>query len=81
MIRRIPNETDFPEGTEFIIHEFDTPLAWMPQDGRLVWINWFGGFPQPFNSKWLKVDNNWRADSFEEWAAVVAQSIPNDKDA
>ncbi len=75
MARRIPDETDFPPGTEFVIKEFDVPLACIPQDGRAVWVNWFGGIPRPYDVKALKVDNNWPAESFEEWVALVAQSF------
>jgi len=72
MARRVPTEDDFPEGTDFIIKEFNVPLADVPGKGL---INWFGGSPRPYDVKQLKVDNNWPADSFEQWIEVVRASI------
>jgi hypothetical protein len=69
---RLPGAADFPPGTEFVIKEFDVPLAWVPQQG---WFNWFGGFPRPYDETALKVDNNWSADSFQQWLEVVAASL------
>ncbi|MCU0727131.1 MAG: hypothetical protein MUE73_15320, partial [Planctomycetes bacterium] len=31
--------------------------------------------PRPYDSRALRVDNNWPAESFEEWVCVVAASI------
>ena len=67
----LPNASDFPPGTTFVIKEFDVPLVQLP-DGR--WFNWFGGTPRPYDVTALRVDNNWRADSFEEWVGVVKNS-------
>ena len=68
----LPKLSDFPEGTKFIIKEFDVPLAWAPGQG---WSNWYGGVPRAYDTKSLKVDNNRPADSFEEWIEVIEQSI------
>ena len=56
----------------FYIKEFDVPLVHGPNGG---WENWFGGRPRVYDPSALKVDNNWLAESFEEWAAVVATSM------
>lgn len=69
---RLPKSSDFPAGTEFIIKEFDVPLAMMP---GWVWFNWFGGTPRPYDASSLRVDNNWPAGSFEEWVGVVEASL------
>ncbi|WP_027710420.1 hypothetical protein [Zooshikella ganghwensis] len=63
--------TDFPEGTEFYIKEFDVPLANIPNKG---WVNLFGGKPRAFDASGLKPGNNWPAANFEEWAKVVENS-------
>jgi hypothetical protein len=68
----IPRASDFPEGTTFIIKEFDVPLAYIPGRG---WVNWFGGVPSPYDPRFLKVDNNRPAESFEEWILVVEESL------
>lgn len=68
---RVPQPSEFPAGTEFVIKEWAVPLAHIPPR----WINWFGGIPRPYDPQWLKVDNHWPAESFEEWAAVIAASI------
>jgi len=70
---RLPKSSDFPPGTKFVIKEFDVPLAWIPSRG---WFNWFGGASRPYDERFLRVDNNWHADSFEEWIRVVEQSLP-----
>ncbi len=67
----VPKRSDFPEGCLFYIKEFDVPLV----HGRNGWENWFGGRPRKYDSAALKVDNNWLAESFEEWAEVVAKSM------
>lgn len=69
---RIPKASDFPPGTEFVIKEFDVPLVLIPGKG---WFNWFGGVPRPYDVAFLRVDNNWAAESFEEWAGIVEASI------
>ena len=71
----IPAWSDFPPGTQFIIKEFDLPLAKVPVDGKVEWQNWFGGTPQRYDVTRLRVDNNWPAESFEQWAKVVADSL------
>jgi len=68
----LPKASDFPPGTEFVIKEFDVPLAHVPGKG---WFNWFGGKPKAYDPKALRVDNNWTADSFEEWLGVVRASV------
>lgn len=69
---RLPKASDFPPGTSFVIKEFDVPLAFVPGIG---WFNWFGGVPKPYDVRALKVDNNWPADSFEQWVAIIEASI------
>jgi hypothetical protein len=70
---RLPVESDFPPGTEFVIKEFDVPLACVPGKG---WFNWFGGVPRTYGAvDSLRGDNNWRADSFEEWVGIVEASL------
>ena len=68
----LPTISDFPPGTQFVIKEFDVPLAFVPDKG---WFNWFGGLPKPYDVRALKIDNNWPADSFEQWVAIVKDSI------
>ena len=70
---RLPGPDDFPAGTLFVIKEFDVPLVQMP-DGR--WFNWFGGYPSPYDPKFLRVDNNQDADSFGQWLEVLRDSLP-----
>ncbi len=65
-------KSDFPEGTAFVIKEFDVPLAYIPGEG---WFNWFGGMPHKYDPAGLKPGNNWPASSFEEWAEVVGDSM------
>jgi len=69
----LPQASDFPEGTEFLIEEFNVPLARIPDRG---WFNWFGGAPSPYDPSSLKVDNNRPAHSFEEWVQIVKESLP-----
>ena len=69
---QLPKSSGFPPGTEFIIKEFDVPLVWIPGQG---WFNWFGGTPRPYDASSLRVDNNWPAESFEEWLGVVQASM------
>ena len=71
---QLPKESDFPPGSEFVIKEFDVPLVQVPGRG---WFNWFGGKPRPYDVTFLRVDNNWRAKSFEEWVGIVAASVEN----
>lgn len=72
----LPRAADFPPGTEFLIKEFDVPLAHVPGQG---WFNWFGGAPRPYDSGRLRVDNNRPAGSFEEWVEIVAESLAGRK--
>ena len=72
---RVPKLSEFPAGTEFIVKEFDVPLARIPGDGHCIWVNWYGGRPRPFDVTWLKIDNNWSVDSFESWARLVKASL------
>jgi hypothetical protein len=69
---RLPRPSDFPAGTEFLIKEFNVPLVWIPKQG---WFNWFGGRSQAYDASALKLGNNWRAQSFDEWAQVVMDSL------
>jgi hypothetical protein len=69
---RLPTHSDFPPGTRFVIKEFDVPLAQIPGEG---WFNWFGGTPRPYDANSLRADNNWSAESFEEWLAVIKASL------
>ena len=70
---QLPKSSDFPPGTEFVIKEFDVPLARVPGQG---WFNWFGGAPRPYDPSYLRVGNNWPAESFEDWVRVVEASLP-----
>lgn len=72
---RVPTLSEFPAGTEFMVKEFDVPLARLPGDDNCAWVNWYGGKPRPFDVQRLKVGNNWPADSFESWAALVKVSL------
>jgi len=72
---RIPQQSEFPPGTEFVVKGFDVPLAHLPNYGQFSWINWYGGTPKQYDPKWLTVDNNWPAESFEAWVALIADSI------
>lgn len=69
--KRLPRESDFPDGTEFIIKEFDVPLVHTPSN---EWFNWYGGSPSRYDVRQLKPGNNWLAESFEEWLQVVDKS-------
>ena len=68
----LPKSSGFPPGAEFVIKEFDVPLVWIPDQG---WFNWFGGTPRPYDASSLRMDNNWPAESFEEWLGVVQASM------
>ncbi len=69
--RRLPKASDFPPGTEFVINEFDVPLAFVPGKG---WFNWLGGVPRAYDPSFLKQGNHWDADSFEQWVGIVEAS-------
>lgn len=73
-LSRLLDESDFPPGTRFVIKEFDIPLVQIPRGDKSEWMNWFGGTPRPYDVKSLTVDNNWEAESFHEWASIVAAS-------
>lgn len=68
---RIPVESDFPEGTEFIVREFDVPITYYPPQG---WHNWFGGTPSEYDATRLTVTNHDKV-LFDEWIKVVEESI------
>jgi len=68
----LPTASDFQPGTTFVIKEFDVPLVQLP-NGK--WMNWYGGTPRQYDTQFLKVDNNWPAESFEEWLEIVKASI------
>ena len=69
---RLPDASDFPPGTEFVIKEFDVPLVRVPRQG---WFNWYGGRPRPYDVRGLKIDNHWPAESFKDWLRVVKASV------
>lgn len=69
---KLPQPSDFPDGTMFYIKQFDVPLVHTPSN---EWFNWFGGKPHPYDVTNLKLGNNWLAESFEEWVGVVAESM------
>ena len=75
---RLPTVLDFPPGTEFVIKEFDVPLALVPGKG---WFNWYGGLPQQYDVRGLRVDNNWPADSFEQWVEIIEASLQGNRRA
>jgi hypothetical protein len=68
----LPRASDFPPGTEFVIKEFDVPLARVPGE---EWFNWFGGRPRSCDERSLHVDNNWPAESLEEWVGLVEATV------
>lgn len=73
----LPKETDFPVGTEFYILDWDIPLSKQPDgNGKIVsYFNWYGGKSHPFPVEDLKIDNNWPAESFEEWLNLIRTSL------
>lgn len=71
----VPAESDFVQGTEFLVFEFRCPLSKSPTGDSVSYVAWYGGLPSRLDPKYLKVDNNWPADSFESWAALVESSI------
>ena len=70
----LPKKEDFPKGTTFYIKEFDVPLARVPDGKFYKWFNWYGGKAREYDVTRLKVDNNWPAESFEEWVNIVEKS-------
>ena len=62
-------ESDFPEGTEFLIKEFIVPLTYYPPEGN---HNWYGGSPRKFDPARLNATNYDRVD-FEEWVVLVKE--------
>ena len=72
--RSLPSRDAFPEGTRFVIKEFDVPLAQVPGQG---WINWYGGHPRPYDVTSLVPGNHWDAGSFDEWLALIRGSLPS----
>lgn len=73
---RLPKASDFPPGTQFVVKEFDVPLVNIPGKG---WFNYYHGGPCPYDESFLKVDNNWPADSFDQWMGVVEASMGGKK--
>jgi hypothetical protein len=71
----LPRQSDFPHGTEFLVKEFDVPLAKIADGEKVEYFNWYGGTPQKYDPAFLRVDNNWRADSFESWVGLIRESI------
>lgn len=65
---RLPVRSDFPDGARFVIKEFDVPLVHEPGVG---WFNWCTGKAQAYDAASLRVDNNWPAESFAEWVALI----------
>ena len=74
---KLPNVTDFPSGTKFYIFEWDIPLSKEPNgDGKTVsYFNWYGAKKRPYPVEKLTLDNNWPADSYEQWVKIVEKSI------
>lgn len=69
----LPALSDFPAHTEFVIYEFDMPLANVPGKG---WSSWWGGVERPYDPVGrLKPDNNWTADSFEHWLSIIKATL------
>lgn len=75
--KSLPAESDFPNGTEFYIFEWDVPLSKEPDESqeKVSYFNWYGGHPKAYPIERLKVDNNWKADSFSQWLEIVKKSI------
>jgi len=71
---RLPQQSDFPPGTAFLVKDFEVPLAKVPCDGAIEYFNWYGGSPRKYDPASLRVDNNWAADSFESWVRLVRES-------
>ena len=73
----LPKKSDFPPGTEFYIFDWDVPLSKEPAgDGKAVsYYNWYGGKRRPYSIERLKVDNNWTAESFDQWLEVIRESL------
>ena len=73
----MPKESDFPANTQFYIYEWDVPISKEPdEDGKSVcYFNWYKGIKSPFPIEDLKIDNNWLAESFEEWIKLIKDSL------
>jgi len=80
---RRPEASDFPPNSVFVIKEFDLPLVAIPNTAKgksaVSWFNWYGGEPRPYDPSFLTPDNNWNADSFEEWVKIVKASIKDNR--
>lgn len=70
---KLPKESEFPSGTEFYVFEWDVPLSKEPStDNKMVsYFNWYGCQKRSFPVERLKVDNNWPADSNEDWLKLI----------
>ena len=73
----LPKESDFPQGTEYYIFEWDVPLSKEPnRDGKTVsYFNWYGGSKRPYSGDRLTQGNNWPAESFDHWLEVIRASL------
>jgi len=71
----LPKKEDFPQEAIFYIKEFDVPLVQIPDGKGCKWFNWFGGKPREYDFTFLRLGNNWEAESFEEWQNVVKESL------
>lgn len=61
------SESDFTEGTEFIIKEFDVPITYSAPGG---WFNWISGTPKEYDPSGLSVTNHDKV-TFREWIEAV----------
>ena len=72
----LPKESDFPEGTRFLIKDWDIPLSTGSYKGnKALYTSWYGGIPHPHPSETLKIDNNWPADSYTHWLEIIEKSM------
>ena len=71
--KKLPIESDFSRSTEFYIYDWDIPLTKETNnDGIGVqYFNWLDGTKKPFPIESLKIDNNWPAESFNQWVSNI----------
>jgi hypothetical protein len=69
---RLPVRSDFPADAQFVIKEFDVPLV---HEAGIGWFNWYNGTAQAYDPAWLRADNNWPAESFGEWVALIKVTV------